>query len=176
MEGTPLTCVVISYCSCVTPWIGKVALCLVSEAGCACGVGSGGCSQEHCEKVCPDPIAFPRKSFLLSFHLSSSIHLFSPCAMSCLYVMCVNICMSCFPVFCFCELTLIQPCPVFLDGKAYEKEIAHDNSTPCPFSFRSQSSPALPYPHCSLCRCENEILFPSPLVALFIPILSFDFY
>lgn len=45
-----------------------MAVCGVSEAGCACGVGSGGCSQEHCEKVCPDPIAFPRKSFCsLSF-------------------------------------------------------------------------------------------------------------
>jgi hypothetical protein len=55
--------------------IGKMAVCGVSKAGCACGVGSGGCSQEHCKKVCPDPIAFPRKSlmlFVIAVSLSSS--------------------------------------------------------------------------------------------------------
>lgn len=82
--------------------------------------------------------------------------------MSCMYVVCVCELMDVmFPCHLFCELTLIQPCPVILDGKAFEKEIAYDKSTSCPYSISIiELSFSLPCLAMHLFRCENEILFP----------------
>lgn len=98
------------------------------------------------------------------FPLSSSFHLFLPCAMSCMYVVCVNRCMSCFPIFCFCELTLIQPCLVFLMGKHTKRRSHMTTAPPALFLFRSLSSLSLSPFSLHLCRCENEILYPCLLL------------